>query len=223
MAQASTGSTLEEVLNSYPDEFKPAIDRGLTELRTAQAQPEKMFEVALELYQQGGLMERADLERSLGISLRSNVAVSNALGFSLGIASRSESVDEICHGAVELGLVSDENSNFFKALVAQFKANAPKVGRLMNELALADRLLPSLHGMEAVVDVRFGFKGSSPAIAVPVAILYFETDVGSQALWCQATLETLKGIMNNLERLVGYLETSKKLAAGLISKTEGES
>jgi len=209
-------SAANERLSHLPEDVRETIQQGFRAL--ARVAVEKHGDLVRFVVQSGGHprygQSARDAARLTGLSPDAAADVLAALSAMLhiGVLGAKGSSAEFVNWAIKSGAVPPESSAAAREIAAGFDANRIDYRAEHDRVTLANRVLPSLEGFDAAVDMRFEFRNGATTY-VPVVVASLTTDAPEGGMLCfQLTRDQLDRLVNELTDVRDGLDKAEAVA-----------
>jgi len=206
--------SLRDLLATMPDTARSGIKRGFSIVATI---PESAYPDLLKATLESAHQQRP---KSEGLATKLNIKVGDATSaiaalamFSSIAASRSETLEKLLQEMIDAGVIAAADKPSLVRILPAINNIQPELKKTFSTQMIANAVLPSFDGFEAVLDVRIGDLESG-GFAAPVAIAFLDTDARDHRLWFQMTKEDVETLITQLNSLL----TRFKEAEALIGK-----
>jgi len=136
--------------------------------------------------------------KALGIAPAAARLLLSAASFAaVSVGVREAAAEEFVAALRSSGLVQDSDGGLleFCQLVVTQRSG---IRDLLKRSQLASIVFPALTDFDVTVDVRLGFEDGRVAMAIPVALMHFDTDSRGQEIWFQLSGRQLERLVEDL-------------------------
>ena len=210
----STTGKLDDALRRMPKGIQDHFSQGLVLISSLPTS--KMIDVINDILADieagGGAVEPKDISEKFDFSEED----SSSIGFSLAILTtivteQKETIDEISSSLLEYNILPKENIEFLNTVISEIEKNKNSLKNSLDNQELGVRVLPSLTGIDIVVEMRFDFEKTDIKRSIPIAIAYIATDSARHQLWVQLTKADIAKLIRQLTEISEQMDVVSNL------------
>lgn len=209
----SSGS-LQELLDTMPLSVKRFLKEGFSLLeKVPQSKFGDLSVVVLDSIESGSGTEQSGVGNKFGLSDSEAGTALGSLSILAGLLATGDVaanalIEELVRGNALDSSHSQSVLNFANA----FASKKAAVRLAIETSELASEVLPSFRALNTTVDLRPRFEKGRITVAVPVALLYIDTDVRNHELWVQVTEKQLQKLVSDLQAVLKRMEQAQNWA-----------
>lgn len=209
---------LLEALRAIPPDYQAFIRSGFADLRDLGPELRNIvFEKLRSAPAYPSNLELEPLVAQLGSEPGETRAILAAARLILGIvAYRDDSPQDVVSAAVEAGVLEQNDAAAILELATDWARDRRELRKSLDESSLQHALLPSLSRIELRVDIRLAFSEGKISSAVPVALVYIDTDATDAQLWFQMSMSQVAALESKLAEIRKQLASASEAAGKLI-------
>jgi hypothetical protein len=155
-----------------------------------------------------------ELEKNLKIPIKDLSSLFAAAMLTVPILGRGINAEEFITSAVKARMIPQDLVSKIQPFVDTVVAERRQIERILRRAALPVQVLPSMSGVEVVVDLRLAFEEGAVLEAVPVAIVHIDTDANGEEVWFQASLNQMRELKSNVEKAITQMEAAEAWGTG---------
>lgn len=209
----SNPSSIDDSLKGLPPQVIRLVRRGLTLVSKIPEQDlSKIIEEVISHMAGGHIIDTEIIgdrfKLSKGDARDLSIAISTIIGM---LSENSPTADEVMRAAVNANILDAGQTEAVRPFLGLILGRKTTIDDAMDRGNLSGGVLPSLTRFEGTIDARIGFEKNKPKIAVPVAVIHFDTDAENQEIWFQIGKIQLDGLIKNLQELATQLDAAEAL------------
>jgi hypothetical protein len=198
-----------DMLSRMPRAFKDQAEKGFEVLADLSRQHYAELLRAVVVTIQSNKPPLDDLEKSLKLSINDLSSLFAAAMLTVPIIGQGINAEEFISSAVKASMIHQDLVAKIQPFVDTVVAERPQIERILRRAALPVQVLPSMSGVEVVVDLRLAFEEGTVLEAVPVAIVHIDTDANGEEVWFQASLNQMRELKSDVEEAIKQMEAAE--------------